>query len=167
MNAKAVTVMAVLMILIGAGGFYLGQTYKLVPANTTIPALQVTPTLPAVVTTSPNNNSVTSTPVPTQIVDDNAAVIAAVKASEVARVGQDANASTYTVTQIQGIYAKGTAGSSGGGAQWFAAKVGGVWKLVFIGNGTVQCSDLTNYPDFPKAWIPDCWDTATQKEVTR
>ena len=84
-----------------------------------------------------------------------------------ARIGAAANTETYTVTTVQGDYAKGEAGSTGGGAQWFAAKVNGVWKLVFIGNGTIACSDLTNYPNYPAAWIPECWDAATQKSVTR
>ena len=90
-----------------------------------------------------------------------------VKASEVERIGEDANASTYTVSQIQGNYAKGMASAGGGGAMWFAAKVNGTWKLVFIGNGSIQCSQLTDYPDFPNTMIPECWDAVNQKNVTR
>ena len=108
-------------------------------------------------------------PTPPQIstTDDKAALIAMVKASEVARIGADANASTYTVSLIQGNYAQGMASASAGGAIWFAAKVNGTWKLVFIGNGTVQCSDFTSYPDFPNTMIPDCWDAVNQKTVIR
>jgi len=90
-----------------------------------------------------------------------------VKASEVARIGADANTLAYTVSQIQGKYARGIVSASAGGALWFAAKVNGTWKLVFIGNGTVQCSDLTDYPDFPNTMIPECWDAVNQKNVTR
>lgn len=167
MNAKMVVLMVVLLVLVGGGAFYLAQQYKVVPAG------EATPTVPSVtvevtqVVTPPI--PVTKAPIPTQVptIDDAAAVVAMVKASEVARVGADANNSDYTLSQIQGIYAKGMAGSSGGGAQWFAEKVGGVWKLVFIGNGTIQCSDLTNYQDYPKAWIPECWDSVNQKNVVR
>jgi len=172
MNTKAVVVIVILLVLFGGGAFYLGQTYKFVPVTQT----EVIPTF------QPDGSEqalpiVTSTPVPTQVpthsagsgqaVDDTAALIAMVKASEVARVGADANASTYTVSLIQGNYAKGMAGGSGGGAVWFAAKVNGTWKLVFIGNGTVQCSQLVNYPNFPNTMIPECWDAVNQKNVTR
>jgi len=173
MNTKAIGFIVILLALIGAGGFYLGQTHKLVPATQT----EITPT------SQPESGSeqalpiVTSTPIPTQVpthsagsgqaVDDKAALVAMVKASEVARVGADANASTYTVSQIQGNYARGMASASGGGAIWFAAKVNGTWKLVFIGNGSVQCSQLVNYPNFPNTMIPECWDAVNQKNVTR
>lgn len=168
MNAKAVVVIVILLVLIGGGAFYAGQKYKLVPASQPVlPSTQTvlsTPTPLPQVPGTPVNKTATPTTTP---VDETAAVLTMVKASEVVRIGADANTETYTVTQIQGNYAKGTAGGTGGGAQWFAAKVGGVWKLVFIGNGTVQCSDLTNYPNYPAAWIPECWDAAAQKTVTR
>jgi hypothetical protein len=115
------------------------------------------------ITQAPTQTVVVASPTP----DDKAAVIAMVKASEVARVGADANSSTYTVTQIQGNYARGTAGGTGGGAIWLAAKVNGVWKMVFIGNGTVECSSLAPYPDFPKTMMSECWDSVNQKNVTR
>jgi len=175
MNTKAVVVIVVLLALIGAGGFYLGQTYKLVPNNSAPIFEDVSPTQIEVIPTSQPAGSeqalpiVTSTPVPTQVptIDDKAALVAMVKASEVARIGADANASTYTVSQIQGNYARGMASASAGGAIWFAAKVNGMWKLVFIGNGTVQCSQLLNYPNFPNTMIPECWDAVNQKNVTR
>ena len=120
----------------------------------------------------------TDEPVPTKIptpsidsgqaVDDEAALVAMVKASEVARVGAaDASAVTYSVSQIQGKYARGMVSATAGGAGWFAAKVNGTWKLVFIGNGTVQCSQLADYPDFPNTMIPECWDEVNQKNVIR
>ena len=120
----------------------------------------------------------TDEPVPTKIptpsidtgqaVDDEAALISMVKASEVARVGAaDASAVTYSVSQIQGNYARGMVSATAGGAGWFAAKVNGTWKLVFIGNGTVQCSQLADYPDFPNTMIPECWDELNQKNVMR
>ncbi len=158
MNAKATIIVVLTLILLGAGGFYAGQKYKLVPA------FGPTPT----VTTSSPSDTATPTTAPTstgQAVDEKAAVIAAVKASEFARIGADANTETYTVTQIQGDYAKGSAGGEGGGAQWFAAKVNSTWKLVFIGNGTIACADLTSYPNYPSAWIPECWDGT--KSITR
>lgn len=152
---KYIGIAAFILILVGAG-FYLGQTYKPVPATSTTPTTQT-------------QTQVTEAPVTTQapVADDKTAVIAMVKASEVARVGQDANSSTYTVTQLNGIYTRGTAGGTGGGAIWLAAKVNGVWKMVFIGNGTVECSSLAPYPDFPKTMMSECWDSVNQKNVMR
>jgi len=50
---------------------------------------------------------------------------------------------------------------------WFAAKVGEIWKLVWDGNGQLNCSDIALYPLFPKDLIPECWNEATQKIVKR
>ena len=131
---------------------------------------QILPSQTETKETSPSSSSILTSPsIPTQIpvMDDAAALTAMVQASEVARIGVDASTSTYTVSLIQGNYAKGMASVGGGGAVWFAAKVNGTWKLVFIGNGTVQCSDLISYPNFPNTMIPECWDAVNQKNVTR
>ena len=74
---------------------------------------------------------------------------------------------TVTLSFNDGKYAKGTAGSQGGGGYVFAAKVNNVWQIVADGNGVILCSALTNYPDFPKTLIPECFDQATSKTVTR
>ena len=50
---------------------------------------------------------------------------------------------------------------------WFAAKVGGVWELVWDGNGSIYCSDLVNYPDYPIDMIPECYDEIEGKIVNR
>lgn len=162
MNGKTITLGAILLLL-GLGAGYYFSTGKLIPTKTT-----VTTTISVTETATPSSSSaptatVTTTPTP----DDKAALLVAIKASEVARYGADANLSEYTVTKIEGNYAKGQVSASGGGAQWFAAKVNGVWKIVFVGNGSVQCSDLTNYPNFPNSMIPECWDDANQKLVVR
>jgi hypothetical protein len=113
---------------------------------------------------------VTFTPTPsspTPTVNETAILIAAVNAGLIAEHGPNAGSMNITVSQIQGNYAKGMASASGGGGIWFAAKVGDIWKLVFDGNGTVQCSQLTNYPNFPNAMIPECWDAVANKTITR
>jgi hypothetical protein len=71
---------------------------------------------------------------------------------------------TISVSELSGNYAKGSVNPvtpGPGGGLWFAAKVNGVWKLVFDGNGIITCADLTSYPDFPTTLIPQCFDTAT------
>ena len=74
---------------------------------------------------------------------------------------------TITVSKIEGNYAQGGASDEGGGGMWFAAKEDGVWKLVWDGNGVIECSTFTLYPNFSKSMIPECYDTAKQDTVKR
>lgn len=79
----------------------------------------------------------------------------------------DGGTLTVSVSKISGDYAQGLASDEGSGGMWFAAKVNGAWKLVWDGNGTIFCSDLTDYPDFPTSMIPECYDQATESSVKR
>lgn len=99
--------------------------------------------------------------------DENSILIEGVKSGLVAEHGQDAASMTITVSTIEGDYAKGMASEQGGGGIWFAAKAGGVWKLVWDGNGIIQCGDLDSYPDFPTSMIPNCFDSSTNNLITR
>ncbi|MGA3291954.1 MAG: hypothetical protein ABSC49_02265 [Candidatus Microgenomates bacterium] len=99
--------------------------------------------------------------------DVNSVLIAAVKAALVAEHGQDAESLVVTVSKIEGNYAQGDASAQAGGAIWYAAKIGEDWKLVWDGNGQIDCSSLSSYPNFPTDMISECWDTATNKVVTR
>ena len=74
---------------------------------------------------------------------------------------------TVTVSTNDGKYASGMVAASGGGGYFFAAKVSNVWEIVADGNGTISCSSLTKYPDFPKNLIPECYDQTTGKPVKR
>jgi hypothetical protein len=73
---------------------------------------------------------------------------------------------TITVSKIAGNFAQGGASEQGGGGMWFAAKAGGVWNLAWDGNGTISCTSVNPY-NFPTTMIPQCWNDATQKMVTR
>jgi hypothetical protein len=110
---------------------------------------------------------VTVTPSPESVVDEESVLLAAIKAALIAKHGSDAGLLNITVSKIEGVYAQGGASAQGGGAMWFAAKVNGEWKLVWDGNGQINCSDIAPYPDFPIGMIPECWNTATNKIVTR
>lgn len=154
-----------LLILVAGGAYYFGMKYKIVPAEpamvTATPVLSPTE---GMITTSPG---APSTPSATATVDETAVLIAAVKQGLVVEHGPDANSLNVTVSTIQNGYAKGMASSQGGGGLWFAAKVGGVWKLVWDGNGIIDCTTLTPYPNFPTSMIPECFNSSTQKMVTR
>jgi hypothetical protein len=84
--------------------------------------------------------------------------------------GADFEQMAVTVSRIEGDFAQGGAKPQEegiGGGMWFGAKVNGQWRLVWDGNGMILCSDLTNYPDFPKNMIGECYEEATGKTVIR
>lgn len=145
-----------LAAIIVAGGFYFlvyqprHQVISVTPPVTE----QITPTAAANTTATPSINETT-------------AVIAAVKAAIEKEHGADANGLTYTVKKIDGNYAEGAANAEHGGGMWFAAKVSGVWTLVWDGNGEILCSNLTAYPDFSKTMISECYNDKTNTMVTR
>jgi len=165
MNGKT-TVLVIILILLGiAGGYYLGTNYKFTlqpqgAVSTTAPTPSPTPTIGLIPNTG-TPSAATVTPV-----DETATLIAAVKAGLVAEHGPDAANMTITVSKIVGSFAQGGAAASGSGGMWFAAKVGGVWKLAWDGNGTISCTSIDPY-NFPVSMIPECWNDATQKIVTR
>lgn len=43
-----------------------------------------------------------------------------------------------------------------GGGLWFAALVDGDWRIVWDGNGIIDCTSLEPYPEFPASLIPTC-----------
>lgn len=106
-------------------------------------------------------------PTPTPTVDETSIIISAIKQALVAKHGPDASNLTITVSKIIGDYSSGGASEQGGGGMWFAAKVNGLWKLVWDGNGTIDCQDLANYPNYPVSLISECYNPQTGKSVKR
>lgn len=109
----------------------------------------------------------TSIPTPLPTVNEESLLKTVIKEAIVAKSNGDGSSLDITVSKIEGNYAQGGASDEGGGGMWFAAKVNGVWKLVWDGNGVILCTDLTSYPDFPSSMIPGCYDEATQDTVQR
>lgn len=105
------------------------------------------------------------TPIPT--VDEAAVLKIVIKKYITLKRGGSENDLTITVSKIEGNYAQGDASAQGGGGMWFAAKEDGVWKLVWDGNGAIDCSIFTLYPNFPTSMVPECYDPATQNTVKR
>lgn len=123
---------------------------------------------------SPKGVSVTSTEVattpepsesPATISKEDLAVI--IKTALVKKHGSSMEAMNVTVSEIDGEYAKGGASGEGGGGMWFAARQNGIWTLVWDGNGIITCDDVSPFPEFPATMIPECWDVATNKLITR
>jgi len=93
-----------------------------------------------------------------------------IKQALVAKHGEFFQGMVVTVSENDGQYATGTAGSDdpmGGGGHWFAKKVGGSWEIVWDGNGFVMCEDLIDYPDFPATLIPECYNSVTDTTTKR
>lgn len=116
---------------------------------------------------STESAAVTQTPNPLPVVDESEALIAAIRAALIVKHGTESGSLNITASKIEGDYASGGAAGPGDGGMWFAAKVNGDWKLVWDGNGQINCSDIVPYPGFPNVMIPECWDTVTQKIVKR
>lgn len=172
MNAKAMVFGIILLVLGVGGGYYIGTTYKLVPqeAATTDPSASSGQGTTTSVTeeTTPVLIPTEATGTATPTTDEKAALIVAVKAGLVAEHGPSANSMNVTVSKIVGNFAQGGAvdPASVGGAMWLAAKTGSGWKLVWDGNGTISCESTDPY-NFPVSMLPECWNEATGKLITR
>lgn len=158
---KAFISIVVLVVLAG-GIYFLSQKGLTVSFNSA-----VTPTVASISTSGPTPSIVVQNPSVTSTQSDEEKLKAAVKAGLIAEHGQDAASMTVTVSTADGDYAKGMVSEQGGGGIWFAAKTSGVWKLVWDGNGIIDCSVLTPYPNFPTNMIPECYDSANSKMLTR
>jgi hypothetical protein len=119
--------------------------------------------------TEVSNTVVVATPTasPAPSVDDTQTILVAVKAALIAKHGSSFSDLNYSINKVEGNYASGGVNGTGGGGMWFAAKVNGSWVIVSDGNGTIDCSSLTPYPNFPNDMIPECWDSSINKSITR
>lgn len=84
--------------------------------------------------------------------------------------GWDENKVDIVLQKRIGDYATGAVGGKtlqDGGGVWFAAKVNGEWKIVWDGKGSVMCSDLIDYPEYPSELIAECYNLKTGKIVER
>lgn len=159
-----IALVLVLLVAVSIAAFYLGtksnqkQTAQSSSENQPYNQPSVTPSQ-----TSPAENLT-----PTQAVDQTAVIKTEIKNDLIAEHGSDASTLIITVSKIEGDYASGDASAQGGGGMWFAAKTtDGTWKLVWDGNGNIQCSSLVPYPNFPTDMLPQCWDDKTQAVVKR
>ncbi|MEZ4503680.1 MAG: hypothetical protein R3C39_13725 [Dehalococcoidia bacterium] len=87
-------------------------------------------------------------------------VLSSVTAALEAKYGWDEGAATVTLDTVEDErFAKGgVTDPEGSGALWFASLVDGEWRIVFDGNGIVDCASLEPYPDFPTSMLPQCVD---------
>ena len=75
--------------------------------------------------------------------------------------GWDSNSVDVTLDQVlDDRYASGGVRDVPGlgGGLWFAALVDGEWRIVWDGNGAIDCPSLEPYPDFPTSMIAQCYN---------
>lgn len=125
---------------------------------------EIAPVVPAT-TQSPSKLTPTVLPTPTVSKENDSALIK--KALFSKNNWADDGSLTFTVSTNDGKYASGGVSAQGGGGYFFAAKVNGQWEIVADGNGTISCSSMAKYPDFPKTLIPECYNDQTQKIIKR
>lgn len=118
------------------------------------------------------SNEVMPSPTSTPKVSTSSGVLeedltAVIKAALIKKYGPNASDINVTVSKTEGEYAKGMATEQGGGGMWIAARLNGSWTLVWDGNGIIYCTDISPFPEFPKDMVPECWDTTTNKLITR
>jgi len=143
---------------------YIAYQYGRENSTNKLPGQTVSPTAAAAVVTEPSPTSTTTSTPTLSIEEENNLVKQALLKKYPA---WNENEITIKIKTNDGKYASGSATSSGGGGYFFAAKVNGVWKIVADGNGTISCSSLKDYPDFPATLIPECFDETTGKSIKR
>ncbi len=73
----------------------------------------------------------------------------------------------FQISTNDGKYASGTVTNNGGGGYFYAVKDDTNWVIVTDGNGMIECSSLTKYPDYPVTLIPECYDPETEIIIKR
>lgn len=99
--------------------------------------------------------------------DDKTAIAEIIKAALIKKYGPQSADVSVSVSEVNGEYAKGMVTEQGGGGMWFAARLNGTWTLVWDGNGTITCDEISPFPDFPTSMIPECYSTPSGQIVTR
>lgn len=126
----------VLLIAVGFGAYFLGKSG--VSIKVSVP------------TATPTPSGTLSSPTPK--VGDETSLI---KAAILKRLGTDESQVNVTVSKIEGDYAKGSVGGSGGGGYFIAAKKAGEWLIVYDGQANPSCAQIAPY-NFPIDMVPEC-----------
>lgn len=77
-----------------------------------------------------------------------------------------------TVNKNDGSFASGSVAPADpnemGGANWFAGKVSGTWKIIWDGNGTPICDQIEAFDkDVPESLMSACYDENTNTMIER
>jgi hypothetical protein len=148
MNIKIIAVFVLIALVGGVGAYLVASNLTKTPTPSSLAASSPTPSLTPALSDSEQ-----------------------IKAALVEKNQWNSEDVAVDITKNDGTYAKGLVSSTitphVGGGLVFAAKVNENWQIVWDGNGMILCSDLTDYPNFPKDYIPACFDKATEKLINR
>lgn len=91
--------------------------------------------------------------------ENNEEVIETLKLLFAQKYGKKVEDAIVNISQREGDYLVGGIKFSGdiSGGYVLAAKVNGVWKIVFDGNGNVTCT-VVDEVNFPASLVSECWD---------
>ncbi len=115
------------------------------------------------VTTVPTQTQ-TPTATPTTSVLPTADDLSAIKQALAARLSVSADSLDVSITKNTGSYAKGNVKektSEVGGGYYLAAKVSGKWVIVYDGQSTPTCAQISSY-NFPSDMVPECLNSTGQ-----
>ena len=153
---KITTVILLILLLIVSAALYFKSSISLPVSNSQIP----TPT---------EIISTTQIPTPTEIVSSPTAIIipttatlssqTLIKSALIKKDNLSADA-IINITKENADYAKGNISfpNENGGGMFLAAKVNGVWTIVYSGNGSVDCISLKKNYSFPADFISNFCD---------
>lgn len=159
----AITVFVTAVLVFLASTVY----YKGFPKFTRPQSVSVTVTESPTVSPEPSSPTVQQATASATPTVNPETIISAVKKALIKKYGEGSADMNVTLSEVQGEYAKGMVTEGGGGGMWFAARLNGTWTLVWDGNGTISCTDVSPYPLFPASMIPECFDEASGKIITR
>lgn len=155
----------VITILVTSVIVFLGATiyYKGIPEFVRPSGVSVVSNEKSEVVNTPNDILASPSATPINSLD----LAKIMKEALVKKYGTRSADMNVTVSKIEGEYAKGMVTEQGGGGMWFAARLNGFWTLVWDGNGIITCDEISPFPEFPTSMIPECWNSTTNKLVTR
>lgn len=93
-----------------------------------------------------------------------------IKNAIVAKRNADPDNLEITILKKQDDYAMGGVGGKVpgmGGGMWFGVKTKGIWKLLWDGNGIIDCKSFELYSNYPTDFVPECFDYSENRMVTR
>lgn len=122
--------------------FSTSKNNKLTPVSLSTPTISPTTTL-------------TITPLPTA--DD----LSAIREALAIKLGISASNLDVSISKNTGEYAKGNVKEkeSVGGGYYLAVKAEGKWIIVYDGQSTPTCAQLSTY-NFPKDMVPECLNSS-------
>lgn len=173
----SVTVMVLILILVLlAGAVWYGSQHDMfgfVPtqneaAKDEKPVEEEKKVEEVVESTEPTESTESSPSSPNVTLDVNNEISDDIKSALAEKFSKDESVIDVKVNEVLNDYAKGTVNFTDehSGGIFLAIKTDNTWKLIFDGNGIVECITLNEY-EYPAELMPQCWNKTSQILVNR